>query len=54
MMPDKACRYGVTRVYAQQCGYALTDAEAAKLGLREVSKSLKSDELDAAGANKGR
>lgn len=49
-----AVSYGVTRVYAQQCGYVLTDAEAARSGMRAVFKALKTDALDAAGAHKGR
>lgn len=47
-------RYGVTRVYAQQCGYVLTDAEAARTGMRTVFKALKTDALDAVGGHKGR
>jgi hypothetical protein len=47
-------RYGVTRVYAQQCGYVLTDAEAARAGMRAVFKALKADALDAVGGHKGR
>lgn len=47
-------RYGVTRVYAQQCGYVLTDAEAAKLEMRAVFKTLKADALEAVGGHKGR
>jgi hypothetical protein len=47
-------RYGVTRVYAQQCGYVLTDAEAARTGMRTVFKALKADALDAVGGHKGR
>ncbi|KAM0722571.1 hypothetical protein Q7P37_002012 [Cladosporium fusiforme] len=46
--------YGVTRVYAQQCDYVLTDAEAAKVGMRAVFKSLKANELEATGGHKGR
>lgn len=54
IVSDNACRYGVTRVYAQQCSYVLTDTEAAKTGMRAVFKSLRADELEAAGAHKGR
>lgn len=49
-----AVRYGVSRVYAQQCGYVLTDAEAARTGMRTVFKALKVDALDAVGGHKGR
>ena len=47
-------RYGVTRVYAQQCGYVLNDAEAAKNNMRLMFKVLRSSELDAAGEIQGR
>jgi hypothetical protein len=49
-----AVRYGVTRVYAQQCGYILTDAEAARTGMRTVFKALKVDALDTVDGHKGR
>lgn len=47
-------RYGVTRVYLQQCGYVLTDVEAARNNLRAISRVMKQAELDAEGANKAR
>lgn len=50
LTPD---RYGVTRVYAQQCGYVLTDAEAARNSLRVISRAMKQAELEPEGANKG-
>ena len=48
-----AVRYGITHVYAQQCGYVLTDAEATRTGMRTVFKALKADALDAVGGHKG-
>ncbi|USW48449.1 Putative rad21/Rec8-like protein [Septoria linicola] len=45
--------YGVTRVYAQQCGYVLTDAEAARNSLRVISRAMKQAELEPEGATKG-
>jgi meiotic recombination protein REC8 len=47
-------RYGITRVYAQQCGYVLGDAEAARNSMLAMFKALKSDGLDAVGGHKGR
>ena len=46
-------RYGVARVYSQQCGYVLTDVEAARNSMRAMFKSLKTSELDEQG-HKGR
>jgi len=47
-------RYGVARVYAQQCGYVLTDAETARNNLRAVFKVMRASALDAQGGNKAR
>ena len=47
-------RYGVARVYAQQCGYVLTDAESARNNLRAMSRVIKQAELGPEGANKAR
>lgn len=47
-------RYGVARVYAQQCGYVLTDAESARNNLRAMSRVIKQAELGREGANKAR
>ncbi|KAK6442416.1 R8 protein [Oleoguttula sp. CCFEE 5521] len=46
--------YGVTRVYAQQCGYVLTDAENAKNNMRAMLKVMRTSQLDAEGGNKAR
>nr|OQO28495.1 hypothetical protein B0A51_03307 [Rachicladosporium sp. CCFEE 5018] len=46
--------YGVTRVYAQQCGYVLTDAESAKNNMRAMLKVMRTSQLDAEGGNKAR
>ncbi|PPJ54262.1 hypothetical protein CBER1_05167 [Cercospora berteroae] len=46
--------YGVTRVYLQQCGYVLTDVEAARNNLRAISRVMKQAELEVEGANKAR
>lgn len=46
--------YGVARVYAQQCGYVLADAEAARNNLRAISRVIKQAELGPEGANKAR
>jgi len=52
-MADHLARYGVARVYSQQCGYVLTDVEAARNSMRAMFKSLKTSELDEQG-HKGR
>ncbi|KAK4550788.1 hypothetical protein LTR36_000368 [Oleoguttula mirabilis] len=46
--------YGVARVYSQQCGYVLTDAETARNNMRAVFKVLRTSALDAEGGHKGR
>ncbi|KAK6432449.1 R8 protein [Oleoguttula sp. CCFEE 5521] len=46
--------YGVTRVYAQQCGYVLTDAETAKNNMRAMLKVMRTSQLDAEGGNMAR
>ncbi|KAF7193006.1 Meiotic recombination protein rec8 [Pseudocercospora fuligena] len=46
--------YGVTRVYAQQCGYVLSDAESARNNLRAMLRVVQQAELEKEGANKGR
>ncbi|OQN96453.1 hypothetical protein B0A48_17509 [Cryoendolithus antarcticus] len=46
--------YGVTRVYAQQCGYVLTDAENAKNNMRATLKIMRTSQLDAEGGNNAR
>lgn len=46
--------YGVARVYAQQCGYVLTDAETARNHLRAVFKVMRAGALDAKEGNKAR
>lgn len=33
--------YGVTRVYAQQCGYVLTDVEQARNGMRALLRVMR-------------
>ena len=38
--------YGVSRVYSQQCGYVLTDAQSAQSNMRQLLKSLRTSELD--------
>jgi meiotic recombination protein REC8, fungi type len=47
-------RYGLTRVYAQQCGYVLHDAETAKNNMRLMFKAVKAAMLDAEGGTKAR
>lgn len=42
----KDVRYGVSRVYSQQCGYVLTDAQKAQEAMRNLLKVTKSNELD--------
>ncbi|KAK3706655.1 R8 protein [Vermiconidia calcicola] len=46
--------YGVARVYAQQCGYVLNDAETATNNMRLMFKAMRTSALDAEGGNKGR
>lgn len=47
-------RYGVTRVYAQQCGYVMSDVESAKNHMRLMLKVMKTSALDAEGGNQAR
>lgn len=46
-------RYGVSRVYDQQCAYVLADAQTAQTQIRALLRVTKSNDLDASGA-KGR
>ncbi|KAK5144157.1 R8 protein [Rachicladosporium monterosium] len=46
--------YGVTRVYSQQCGYVLTDAEAAKNNMKAIFRVIRASGLEAEGGTKGR
>ncbi|KAK4952922.1 R8 protein [Elasticomyces elasticus] len=46
--------YGVTRVYSQQCGYVLNDAEAAKNSMRDLLRVVRGRGLEVEGATKGR
>jgi hypothetical protein len=39
-------RYGVSRVYLQQCGYVLTDAQNAHNAMRMMLKAMKDAGLD--------
>ncbi|KAI9732031.1 MAG: hypothetical protein M1818_007626 [Claussenomyces sp. TS43310] len=43
---NAASRYGVSRVYDQQCSYVLSDTQAAQNNLRALSKVVKAAELD--------
>ncbi|KAK5128697.1 hypothetical protein LTR85_000030 [Meristemomyces frigidus] len=47
-------QYGVARVYSQQCGYVLTDAETAKNNMRAVFKVMRTSALEAEGGHRGR
>ncbi|KAL6721901.1 R8 protein [Lecanora helva] len=38
--------YGVSRVYSQQCGYILSDAQIAQANMRALLKAVKTSELD--------
>ena len=38
--------YGVSRVYSQQCGYVLADAQTAGNNIRALLKLVKANELD--------
>ena len=44
----------MTRVYAQQCGYVLNDAEAAKNSMRMLFNLVKANSLDTEGTNNAR
>jgi hypothetical protein len=46
-------RYGVSRVYDQQCHYVLLDAQAAHNGIRTMLMSAKNNDLEP-GAGKTR
>ncbi|KAF4629985.1 hypothetical protein G7Y89_g8157 [Cudoniella acicularis] len=38
--------YGVARVYSQQCGYVLTDAQSAQTAMRDLLRVTRNNELD--------
>jgi meiotic recombination protein REC8 len=42
----KATRYGVSRVYLQQCGYVLSDAQNAHNAMRMMLRTVKNLALD--------
>lgn len=42
----RACSYGVSRVYSQQCGYVLTDAQTAQSNMRALLKAMRTSALD--------
>lgn len=46
--------FGLTRVYAQQCGYVLTDAETARNNMRQVVRLMKQADLEKEGGNKAK
>ncbi|EMC94579.1 hypothetical protein BAUCODRAFT_552473 [Baudoinia panamericana UAMH 10762] len=46
--------YGVARVYSQQCGYVLNDAETAKTNMRTIFNVMRTSALEAEGGRKGR
>ncbi|KAK5687660.1 R8 protein [Elasticomyces elasticus] len=46
--------YGVTRIYSQQCGYVLNDAEAAKNSMRDLLRVVRGRGLEVEGGTKGR
>ncbi|KAI7218550.1 hypothetical protein KC333_g3534 [Hortaea werneckii] len=46
--------YGVARVYNQQCGYVLNDAETAKKQMRAMFKTMRMSGLEDEGGHKGR
>lgn len=45
---------GVTRVYSQQCGYVLNDAEIARNNMRTILKAMEASNLESEGGHKGR
>lgn len=40
------CSYGVSRVYSQQCGYVLADAQTAQSNIRALLKIVRTAQLD--------
>ena len=40
------CSYGVSRVYSQQCGYVLTDAQTAQSNMRALLRAVRTSALD--------
>lgn len=38
--------YGVSRVFSQQCGYVLSDAQIAQNNMRALLKAVRTSELD--------
>lgn len=40
------CSYGVSRVFSQQCGYVLSDAQVAQSNMRALLKAVLTSELD--------
>jgi meiotic recombination protein REC8 len=39
--------YGVSRVYDQQCGYVLSDAQAAQIKMKDLFRVVKSNDIAA-------
>jgi hypothetical protein len=42
--------YGVSQVYDQQCGYVLSDAQAAQLKIRDLLKVARTNDLNSSTA----
>jgi len=40
------CSYGISRVYSQQCGYVLADAQTAQSNIRALLKIVRTAQLD--------
>lgn len=38
--------YGVSRIFSQQCGYVLSDAQIAQSNMRALLKAVRTSELD--------
>jgi hypothetical protein len=43
---ELGCRYGVSKVYSQQCGYALLEAQSVKDRMYTMLKTLQNAGLD--------
>ena len=38
--------YGISRVFSQQCGYVLSDAQVAQSNMRALLKAVRTSDLD--------
>jgi meiotic recombination protein REC8, fungi type len=41
------CRYGISRIHLQQCGYVLADAQSVQNSIRHLLAAVRPDNIDA-------